>query len=186
MLQCINGVCSIHAKGRTPIWELKNLILALFGLIFRRIYIYIYVVYMLLFCTSFRNACTKSGSLRFSQFSDCWLILSVYIIMNFDFPFVRLFGDRKFCYYPYLHNIFSKKIMTCTKALILLYTFLLDTRDMFSVLLFVPLFTIVSWNMQLSLHVYFTIFKMFFLHRTPYWDCQSFQLKTLGAKRRTK
>jgi hypothetical protein len=24
----------------------------------------------------FRNACTKSGSLRFSQFSGCWLILS--------------------------------------------------------------------------------------------------------------
>jgi hypothetical protein len=40
----------------------------------------------------FRNACTKSGSLRFSQFSGCWLILSVYIIMCFDFPFVRLFG----------------------------------------------------------------------------------------------
>jgi hypothetical protein len=36
----------------------------------------------------------KSGSLRFSQFSGCWLILSVYIIMSFDFPFVRLFGVR--------------------------------------------------------------------------------------------
>jgi hypothetical protein len=42
----------------------------------------------------FRIACTKSGSLRFSQFSGCWLILSVYIIMSFDFPFVRLFGVR--------------------------------------------------------------------------------------------
>ena len=42
----------------------------------------------------FRNACTKSGSLRFSQFYGCWLILSVYIIMSFDFPFVRLFGVR--------------------------------------------------------------------------------------------
>ena len=42
----------------------------------------------------FRNACTKSGSLRFSQFSGCWLIFSVYIIMIFDFPFVRLFGVR--------------------------------------------------------------------------------------------
>jgi hypothetical protein len=40
----------------------------------------------------FRNACTKSGSLRFSQFSGCWLILSVYILMSFDFHFVRLFG----------------------------------------------------------------------------------------------
>jgi hypothetical protein len=37
----------------------------------------------------FRNACTKSGSLRFSQFSGCWLILSVYILMSFDFPIVR-------------------------------------------------------------------------------------------------
>ena len=35
---------------------------------------------------------SMSGSLRFSQFSGCWLILSVYIIMSFDFPFVRLFG----------------------------------------------------------------------------------------------
>ena len=52
----------------------------------------------------FRNACTKSGSLRFSQFSSCWLILSVYILMSFEFPFVRLFGVRLFCYYPYLHN----------------------------------------------------------------------------------
>ena len=42
----------------------------------------------------FRNVCTKSGSLRFSQFSGCWLILSVYIIMTFDFSFVRLFGVR--------------------------------------------------------------------------------------------
>ena len=39
----------------------------------------------------FRNACTKSGSLRFSQFSGCSLILSVH--MSFDFPFVRLFGN---------------------------------------------------------------------------------------------
>ena len=35
-----------------------------------------------------------SGLLRFSQFSGCWLILSVYILMSFDFPFVRLFGVR--------------------------------------------------------------------------------------------
>ena len=40
------------------------------------------------------NACTKSGSLRFSKFSGCWLILSVYILMSFDFPFERLFGVR--------------------------------------------------------------------------------------------
>ena len=41
-----------------------------------------------------RNACTKLGSLQFSQFSGCWLILSVYILMSFDFPFGRLFGVR--------------------------------------------------------------------------------------------
>jgi hypothetical protein len=35
------------------------------------------------------------------QFSGCWLILSVCIIMSFDFPFVRLFGVRYLCYYPY-------------------------------------------------------------------------------------
>ena len=34
----------------------------------------------------FGNACTNSGSLRFSQFSGCRLILSVYIFMSFDFP----------------------------------------------------------------------------------------------------
>jgi hypothetical protein len=32
--------------------------------------------------------------LQFSQFSGCWLILYVYIIMSFDFPIVRLFGVR--------------------------------------------------------------------------------------------
>ena len=42
----------------------------------------------------FRNACTKSGSLQFSQFSGCWLILFVYILMSFDFPFIRLLGVR--------------------------------------------------------------------------------------------
>ena len=48
------------------------------------------LVLMYMFRIFFRNACTKSGSLRFSQFSGCWLILSVYIIMSFDFPFVIL------------------------------------------------------------------------------------------------
>jgi hypothetical protein len=53
----------------------------------------------------FRNACTKSGSLRFSQFSGCWLILSVYIIMSFDFSFVRLLGVRVFSIIIRLQNI---------------------------------------------------------------------------------
>ena len=32
--------------------------------------------------------------LKNSKKEGCWLILSVYIIMSFDFPFVRLFGVR--------------------------------------------------------------------------------------------
>jgi hypothetical protein len=31
-------------------------------------------------------SCTKSGSLRFSQFSGCWLIFSVYILWLLTFP----------------------------------------------------------------------------------------------------
>jgi hypothetical protein len=45
----------------------------------------------------FRNAGTKSGSLRFSQFSGCWLIFSVYILWVLTFPLYFLgtvyFGD---------------------------------------------------------------------------------------------
>jgi hypothetical protein len=52
------------------------------------------VITEMVYLIPFRNACTKSGSLRFSQFSGCWLIMSVYIFMSFDFPFVRLFGVR--------------------------------------------------------------------------------------------
>ena len=52
------------------------------------------VITEMVYLIPFRNACTKSGSLQFSQFSGCWLILSVYIFMSFDFPFVRLFGVR--------------------------------------------------------------------------------------------
>ena len=44
MLQCINGVSSNPVEGRTNILHLNNLILTLFGLIFRRIYIYIYIL----------------------------------------------------------------------------------------------------------------------------------------------
>ena len=43
VLHCINGVSSNSVEGRTKICQLKDLILTLFGLIFRRIYIYIYI-----------------------------------------------------------------------------------------------------------------------------------------------
>jgi hypothetical protein len=49
----------------------------------RRVWLYCAVIRYISF---FGNACTKSWSLRFSQFSGCWLILSVYILMSFDFP----------------------------------------------------------------------------------------------------
>jgi hypothetical protein len=40
VLQCINSVSSNPVEGRTKIYQLKDLILTLFGLIFRRIYAY--------------------------------------------------------------------------------------------------------------------------------------------------
>ena len=40
-MQCINGVSSNSVEGRTKICQLKDLILSLYGLIVRRIYIYI-------------------------------------------------------------------------------------------------------------------------------------------------
>jgi hypothetical protein len=39
-------------------------------------------------------AVTITVFITIPQFSGCWLILSVYILMSFDFPFVRLFGVR--------------------------------------------------------------------------------------------
>ena len=44
VLQCINGVSSNLVEGRTKNYQLKDLILTLFGLIFRQIYIYIYLI----------------------------------------------------------------------------------------------------------------------------------------------
>jgi hypothetical protein len=45
VLQCINGVSSNPVKRRIQIWQLKNIILTLFGLIFGRIYI-IFSIYL--------------------------------------------------------------------------------------------------------------------------------------------
>ena len=39
LLQCINGVSSNPVEGRTKICQIKELILTLFGLFFRHIYI---------------------------------------------------------------------------------------------------------------------------------------------------
>jgi hypothetical protein len=44
----------------------------------------------------------------------CWLILSVYILMSFDFPFVRFLWVRGFFfYYPYL-SFFELRILITT------------------------------------------------------------------------
>ena len=40
--------------------------------------------------TTHINTNSMSHLIYMSQFSGCWLILSVYILMSFDFPFVRL------------------------------------------------------------------------------------------------
>ena len=45
-LQCISGVSSNPVEGRTNICQLKDLILTLLGLIFRRRYIYISLKYL--------------------------------------------------------------------------------------------------------------------------------------------
>jgi hypothetical protein len=58
VLQCINGVSLNPVEGRTKICQLKDLILTLFGLIFRRVYIYnirTLSVNIKFICTSFRN-----------------------------------------------------------------------------------------------------------------------------------
>ena len=58
----------------------------------------------------FRNACTKSGSLRFSQFSGCWLILSVYIIM-FWLSLCKIVRSSVILLLPLLTNSFSIKFL---------------------------------------------------------------------------
>ena len=65
----------------------------------------------------FKNACTKSGSLRFSQFSGWWLIFSVYILMSFDV--FRLMTDF-FCLYTYEFWFSLCKIARSSVILLLL------------------------------------------------------------------
>ena len=52
----------------------------------------------------FRNACTKSGSLRFSQFSGCWLILSVYILNEFWLSLCKIVRSSVMLLLPLLIN----------------------------------------------------------------------------------
>jgi hypothetical protein len=67
------------------------------GMLWESLFVLFSIFLWLLYLTVLRYTTSdypKSGSLRFSQFSGCWLILSVYILMSFYFPFVRLFGVR--------------------------------------------------------------------------------------------
>ena len=38
-------------------------------------------------------------------FTVFWLLTGFVCLCTFDFPFGRLFGVRKFCYYPYIHYV---------------------------------------------------------------------------------
>jgi hypothetical protein len=67
-----------------PLWFLVAILLSV--LLFTASDYHFGIFWPLYYLSSFRNACTKSGSLRFSQFSGCWLILSVYILMILTFP----------------------------------------------------------------------------------------------------
>jgi hypothetical protein len=91
---------------------------------------------MILETIFWRISFIKSGSLRFSQFSGCWLILSVYILMSFDFPFVRLFGVRcrwlsmrDYLYMFYMYHVclcfheFKTGVFSCSGCCIALFVF---------------------------------------------------------------
>jgi hypothetical protein len=63
----------------------------------------------------FRNACTKSRSLRFSQFSGCWLILSVYIIMR-KLSVIKTMAQNLLCWdtIPHIFQTKFKKVRHAT------------------------------------------------------------------------
>jgi hypothetical protein len=60
----------------------------------------------------FRNACTKSGSLRFSQFSGCWLILSVYNTYEFWLSLCKIVRSSVILLLPLFAPI-KRSIITC-------------------------------------------------------------------------
>jgi hypothetical protein len=88
-----------------------------------------------------RNACTKSGSLRFSQFSGCWLILSVYILMSFDFPFI--FVDTLSLYI--FTKLFLRKISIIKKGLWVGLGAMCETCPLNYILCYLYLFIYVCW-----------------------------------------
>jgi hypothetical protein len=61
----------------------------------------------------FRNACTKSGSLRFSQFSVYWLILSVYISVSSAQSSVFLSLGRYLCWWPICLRVYHLHSRQC-------------------------------------------------------------------------
>jgi hypothetical protein len=88
VLQCINGVSSNAVEGRTQIWQLKDLILTLFGLIFRLIYII-----LTLFGLIFRRIYIRIRSLSCQIFviKNCWVrLLSNYNIKYICTIYTRL------------------------------------------------------------------------------------------------
>ena len=75
VLQCISGVSSNPVKGRTKICQLKNLILTLFGLIFRR-------------CDYV--ASRLKSSLRSTVVITNWLIFTKYPFLKWQWIFCLL------------------------------------------------------------------------------------------------
>jgi hypothetical protein len=67
---------------------------------------------------------TSQGHYGF-QFSGCWLIFSVYILMSFDFPFVRLFGEIQWskCQKHFYVTHWQKNILTFLLTSLSLYIF---------------------------------------------------------------
>jgi hypothetical protein len=82
VLQCINGVSSNPVKRRIQIWQLKNIILTLFGLIFGRIYI-IFSIYLVSQVTLI-----SSGT---DIVWGCYLIICSYNILYFLWLYSALF-----------------------------------------------------------------------------------------------
>jgi hypothetical protein len=95
VLQCIIGVSSNPVKGRTKIWQLKDPILTLFGLIFRCIYIYIYIHWKSLSVR--QKICHSTKCLILYHFIFCtWCC--------FTNHFRRLYTHMYICVHFYLYS----------------------------------------------------------------------------------
>ena len=101
----------------------------------------------------FGNAWTKPGPLRFSQFSGCWLILSVYWVLPFPLEDCSVFGNFV------ITHIFKKKNFCIIVFLLLLMLLCMRVLIKFLVLRFLK-FCICVWKFIASpccSSVYFSV-----------------------------